>query len=149
MANMRKRRPPVIATCFSEILSAIIRPPITAKPRYTHTHTHTHTHTVTDTDTDTGTDTDTDTHRQTHRHTQKFRFDGTKILVRYTDDSMHSVTRVKPVHIEWPSTPPDVTPYGSLCAANAMVAICDRSPHSARKVSTNACQRIPYFVMKF
>lgn len=30
-------------------------------------------------------------------------------------------------------------PYGSLAAASAMVAICERSPHSARNVRVKAC----------
>eukprot|EP00962_Isochrysis_galbana_P007527 scaffold2036_cov115-Isochrysis_galbana.AAC.11 len=46
-----------------------------------------------------------------------------------------------PVQREWPMMAPKVTPNGSSAAASAMVAICDRSPHSARKVSVNACSR--------
>eukprot|EP00964_Phaeocystis_antarctica_P142262 scaffold107507_cov69-Phaeocystis_antarctica.AAC.5 len=38
------------------------------------------------------------------------------------------------VQMAWPTIAPRVTPKGSLAAASAMVAICERSPHSARKV---------------
>lgn len=42
-----------------------------------------------------------------------------------------------PVHKECPITPPAVTPKGSFVVANAIVAICERSPHSAKKVIVN------------
>ena len=38
----------------------------------------------------------------------------------------------------WPSVAPMETAIGSSFAPSAIVAICDRSPHSARKVSVNA-----------
>lgn len=44
-----------------------------------------------------------------------------------------------PVHIEWPSTPPIITPGMCSRALNIIVVNCDRSPHSARKVMVNAC----------
>ena len=47
-----------------------------------------------------------------------------------------------PVHMACPNRPPNVTPRGSCAAANAMVVICDRSPHSARKVMVNVCSII-------
>ena len=71
----------------------------------------------------------------------------------------------RPVHREWPMTPPSVTPsqfckgikgvaktihwtfkpsYSLTCAAAmAIVAIWLRSPHSARNVSVNACEGAP------
>lgn len=47
----------------------------------------------------------------------------------------------RPVQKAWPTRPPSTTPKGFLDAASATVAICERSPHSARKVSVNACRR--------
>lgn len=49
------------------------------------------------------------------------------------------------VQIKWPSKAPNVTMYGLKEAAKAIVAICDRSPHSARKVIMNACDKIYEF----
>jgi len=40
-------------------------------------------------------------------------------------------------HIACPNIAPPVTPIALLPAANAIVAICVRSPHSAIKVNTN------------
>ena len=53
----------------------------------------------------------------------------------------HPIT-AKLVQNACPTIAPIVTPYGSLCAANAIVVICDRSPHSAKNVSTNASKKI-------
>ena len=44
------------------------------------------------------------------------------------------------VHRLCPMRPPRVTPMGSLAEARAMVAIWDRSPHSAKNVITKACR---------
>mmetsp|Transcript_14849 Transcript_14849/g.35844 ORF Transcript_14849/g.35844 Transcript_14849/m.35844 type:complete len:329 (-) Transcript_14849:157-1143(-) len=56
--------------------------------------------------------------------------------------TMRPPTTASPVQHAWPMMAPAVTPYGSLCAASAMVVIWLRSPHSARKVSTNASRKM-------
>lgn len=48
-------------------------------------------------------------------------------------------TTARPVQMACPTMPPSETPTGSLAAAIAIVVIWLRSPHSARKVSVNAC----------
>lgn len=47
-----------------------------------------------------------------------------------------------PVHMPWPIVPPSTVPMMFSRAPNIIVDICDRSPHSARNVSTNACNNI-------
>eukprot|EP00982_Pelagococcus_subviridis_P011385 31083-Pelagococcus_subviridis.AAC.7 len=47
-----------------------------------------------------------------------------------------------PVQIACPAIPPRVTPYGSDDAARPIVAICDRSPHSATNVMKNVWRKI-------
>src|SRR6056300_1555939 len=42
------------------------------------------------------------------------------------------------VQKQCPRTPPMATPYGFLCVARAMVVIWLLSPHSAKKINTNA-----------
>lgn len=51
--------------------------------------------------------------------------------------SIRPPTTAMPVQSECPMMPPSVTPKGSFVVASAIVAICDRSPHSARKVMVN------------
>mmetsp|Transcript_23605 Transcript_23605/g.55928 ORF Transcript_23605/g.55928 Transcript_23605/m.55928 type:complete len:236 (+) Transcript_23605:133-840(+) len=53
--------------------------------------------------------------------------------------SMRPPRTAIPVQIVWPMHPPSVTPYGFFAALNAIVAICDRSPHSAKNVRVNDC----------
>jgi len=47
-----------------------------------------------------------------------------------------------PVHAAWARIPPSVTPNTSDAAARPMVAICERSPHSAQKVTTKASANV-------
>mmetsp|Transcript_15750 Transcript_15750/g.30210 ORF Transcript_15750/g.30210 Transcript_15750/m.30210 type:complete len:263 (+) Transcript_15750:564-1352(+) len=51
-------------------------------------------------------------------------------------------TTANPVHRKWPMDAPTVTPNGFLCVASAIVVTWLRSPHSARKVRTNASIKI-------
>mmetsp|Transcript_3508 Transcript_3508/g.11712 ORF Transcript_3508/g.11712 Transcript_3508/m.11712 type:complete len:204 (+) Transcript_3508:650-1261(+) len=55
--------------------------------------------------------------------------------------SMRPPMTARPVHRAWPRVPPRVTPKGSFAAESAMVAIWERSPHSARKVSVKDCTK--------
>ena len=51
-------------------------------------------------------------------------------------------TTASPVHAAWARIPPSVTPNTSDAAAKPMVAICERSPHSAQNVTTKASANV-------